>query len=148
MVRAKWLAALSNGRMAIEGVEPFDEIAGRLSPWQRLLRYLESQSLYITGMRIQVFKDGDATRTYNLPSFNVLPTGQHPKWNHVLPVRPLGYGYRRVMRHSLTTGDERRYIEVYAGYDGGLLLSLFVDEIEGTESWTILHRPKKMPVLA
>ena len=143
MVRVKWLAALSSGSVVVE----HDVAPGELSAWQQLLKHLQVNDLYITGMRLQVEKDGEATRTYNLPSHNVLPTGQHPKWNFIRPIKPIGYGYRRATRRSLTTGDERRYVEVYAGYEDGRLLSLVVDEMEGTESWTVLHAPDKLPIL-
>ena len=149
MVTTKWLAALSSGDTVVEGEPPYNYTPGDVySPWWRLVHYLRDNDLHITGMRIQCRKGNEPARTYNLPSHNVLPSGQHPKWNYIRPIVPVGYGYRRATRRSLTTQEERRYIEVYAGFEDGLLLSLLVDEIEGTESWTVLHKPEKMPVLA
>jgi hypothetical protein len=138
MVKTKWLASLSDGTLAIEGVEPFADVAGELSPWQKLLAYLEPHTVYITGMRVQVFKDGEATRTYNLPSFNKTPEGNHQKWTKLRPFDPHYYTYRRWVTCSSTTEKDHHQIEVRAHYVG-YSVSLFVDEDEGNECWVVVH---------
>jgi hypothetical protein len=138
MVRTRWLAALSDGTVAIEGIAPFEEIENELSPWQKLLAHLDAKGLYITGMRIQVFKCGEPARTYNLPSYNKTPKGNHEKWVTLRPRDPLDYSYRRWVTRSLTTKEERHHIEVRAEY-ASFSVSLFVDEDEGNESWVVVH---------
>ena len=138
MVKTKWLAALSDGTMAVEGVAPFAEVKDELSPWQKLLAYLAEHDVHITGMRVQVSKCGEATRTYNLPSFNKTPEGNHEKWVTLYPRDPASYTYRRWVTCSLTTKEERHHIEVCAHY-ADFSVSLFVDEDEGNESWVVVH---------
>ena len=138
MVRTKWLAALSDGTTAVEGIAPFADIQDELSPWNKLLTYLEVNNLHITGMRIQVSKPGEATRTYNLPSFNKTPKGNHEKWAKLFPRDPSGYRYGRWLTCSSTTEEDRHQIEIRAEY-ADFAVSLFVDEDEGNESWVVVH---------
>lgn len=142
--KTKWLASLSDGSTAIEGIEPFHVIPGELSPWLRLQNHLIVCDLYITGMRIQVEKPGDATRTYNLPSHNTTPEGKHERWRSLRPLLPESYNYFRWVTRDIVPGStEQRQIEVRAVYEG-FTVSLFVDENEGNESWVVIHE-NKMP---
>lgn len=139
MVRTKWLASLSDGSTAIEGVAPFEMVPGELSPWLKLKAHMASCGISITGMRIQVEKPGEATRTYNLPSLNKTPAGNHEKWVTLRPRDPARYDYRRWVTRTITCdGSERHHIEIRAEYDG-YAVSLFVDEDEGNESWVVVH---------
>lgn len=138
MVRTKWLAALSDGTTAIEGVTPFTKVKDELSPWQKLLVHLETNDLHITGMRVQVSALREPIRTYNLPSFNKTPKGNHEKWVKLRPRDPVGYSYRHWETVCLTGPGRRHHIEIRAHYEN-FCVSLFVDEDEGNESWVVVH---------
>lgn len=139
MVITKWLASLSDGTTVVEGMPPYEIIEGEPSPWLRLQAHLEKEGLYITGLRVQVKKDEEATRTYNLPSFNCNQNGTHEKWTKVNVLVPIGFDYYRRERHSLTTNEIRKYIQITAIFEL-FEISLFIDELEGTESWSVPHK--------
>lgn len=139
MVKTKWLAALSDGTTAVEGKGLFKEIEEELSPWQKLLIHLKEKDLHITGMRVQVSRRGESTKTYNLPSFNKTPAGNHEKWVSIYPKNPREYLYQRWVTKTLTDATpHRNQIEIRAIYDD-FVVSLFVCEDEGTESWVVIH---------
>ena len=136
MVRTKWLAALSNGTTAIEGVPPYENVKNEPSPWNRLLAHLSDTGLHITGMRVQV--GTSPVRTYNLPSFNKTPEGNHEKWVALRPCDPVKYTYRRWITQPLTRAPGQHHIEIRAHYED-FSVSLFVDEDEGNEAWVVVH---------
>ena len=138
MVTTKWLASLSDGTIAIEFLPPFEEINGELSPWNKLKAHMEENNLFITGLRVQVEKSGEATKTYNLPSSNCNKDGTHEKWSGVKPIIPIGYNYYRRIRRSLTTPEVKHYIEIIASFPK-FNVSIFIDEDEGNESWSVIH---------
>ena len=138
MVTTKWLASLSDGTTAIEGISPFAEIDGELSPWQKLMAHISTLGLRITGLRIQVSKTSEATRTYNLPNCTVTPKGNHERWNTLSPIQPSNYNYFRWVTQSMT-GEAKKQIEIRAYYPTHIV-SLFVDEDEGNESWVVVHK--------
>lgn len=138
MVKAKWLASLSNGTTVVEGIFPFDVVGDKSSPWLQLQDHIKENDIHVTGLRIQVEKDGEATRTYNLPSFNCSKSGIHEKWATIKPLMPIGYNYFRRIRRSLTTSEEHKYIQIVAIFPE-FKMSLIVDEDEGNESWVVVH---------
>jgi len=143
-VVSRWLASLSDGSVAIEGKLPFEEIPDEPSPWQRLLLHLAKNKLEITGLRIQIEKEGEPVRTFNLPS-----KSPKQKWAELKPLIPVGFNYfRRVQRSmepiesnfgNLRLGKEYHFIEIHAIYKDFTLV-LIVDENEGNECWTILKQ--------
>lgn len=137
-VNTKWLASLSDGTTAIEGMEPFAEIAGELSPWLRLQDHLKACALHITGMRIQVTRPGEATKNYNLPSLKTSPNGRHERWPALRPIVPQSYDYFRTVSGIQGGKITEQAIEIRAIY-GDVVVSLFVDETEGNESWIVIH---------
>lgn len=139
MVTTKWLASLSDGTTVVEGMSPYEIIKGEDSPWLRLIAYLKEEGLHITGLRIQVKKDEEATRTYNLPSFNCNQNGTHEKWAKLNVLVPIGFDYHRRIRRSLTTKEIRKYIQITAMFEL-FDISILIDEIEGTESWAVAHK--------
>lgn len=138
MVKTKWLAALSDGTTVVEGVAPFDVVKNEPSPWQKLKKHLAEHDLHITGMRVQVSKPGEATRTYNLPSFNKTPAGNHEKWVTLRPTDPTSYSHQRWATFTALRNETRKHIEISACY-GDFTVSLFVDEDEGNEAWVVVH---------
>ena len=140
MVRTKWLASLSDGATIIEREGLVAEVPGGLSSWQQLLRYLEEKNLHITGMRIQASQSGGPVQTYNLPSFNRTPKGNHERWVTLKPISPISYNYFRWVTKALSDSTSARHqIEIRAIYTD-FTVSLFVDENEGNESWVVVHR--------
>lgn len=142
MARTKWLASLSDGTTAVEGQDQFYSHKGDLSPWQKLKAHLEETGLHITGIRVQVFKTGEATRTYNLPSMHRTPGGNHGRWASLYPVIPDGYDCWRWVTVNLNTGEHEHEIEIRAYYHDRPDVSLIVDEDEGNECWVVPHIPK------
>ena len=149
MVKIKWLAALSDGTTAIEGEGPFAVVRGEPSPWQKLLAHLKAnkeptpelpEGLFVTGMRLQVFKSGEATRTYNAPTQQQTPEGNHEKWVALRPVSPVRYDFWRWCDAEVQSGQVRHQAEIRAHFAEGPVLSLFVDEDEGNESWIVPHK--------
>ena len=144
MVTAKWLASLSDGATAIEGIPPFEVIPGELSPWLRLQEHLKASDLHITGLRIQVEKPGESIKTYNLPSYRADSlSGEHERWRFIRPLQPLSYNYGRVAEASWGgRGDMVRgrvpHIFISAEYEN-FTVYLFVDQLEGAESWVLIH---------
>lgn len=143
-IKARWLASLSDGTTAIEGKPPFEEIPGEPSPWQKLSLHLARNGLEITGLRIQVEREGEPVRTFNLPS-----KSPKQRWASLKPLLPSGFNYfRRVEQFMEPTPDGklqlaqgRRFIEIHARYPDFDLV-LIVDEDEGNECWTmVLPRP-------
>jgi len=151
MVKAKWLASLSDGAMAIEGTPPFDVIPGELSPWLRLQEHLTASGLHITGLRIQVEKPGESIKTYNLPSYRAdTLSGKHERWQFIQPMQPLSYNYGRVAEASWGGGRAGAirgrvpHIFICAEYET-FTVYLFVDQIEGAESWVVVRENTTRP---
>ena len=143
-IKTKWLASLSDGSTAIEGDGVFIKVPGTLSPWLYLQAVLKNSGRHITGMRIQVEKPGEATRTYNLPSLKTRPDGKHEHWRHLRPRPPVSFDYFRAC--TAVMGPDGNYrniegqaIEIRAIYED-FIVSLFVDEREGNESWVVVHK--------
>lgn len=136
----RWLASLSNGETLVEGKGLLEEIKGEPSPWAKLIAYINANNLHITGLRVQVKKDSEPTKTYNLPSFNITKSGTHEKWNTVNPITPNSYDHYRWVTKAITdSSPTQRHIEIRAIYDD-FFVSLFVDELEGNECWTVVHK--------
>ena len=142
-VKARWLASLSDGSTAIEGVPPFDTIKGEDKSWPKLQKHLKDNNLTITGMRIQVTKDNEAVRTYVLPS--IMPEGAKGKFRAKKYVSPLRYTVNRIAEGRLSDGSgeiliTRTYLEVAAIYGLGGILSIMVDELDGTDCYIVPHK--------
>ena len=150
-VRTKWLAALSDGTTAIEGDEPFTIAKDEPSPMQKLLAHLEAnkgptpelpEGLRITGMRVQVFKPGEATHTYNAPTQQQTPEGNHEKWVSLRPKFPIHYDCFRWRTSALYSGKNQHQIELRSFFADGSIISLFIDQDEGNECWVVRHKSK------
>lgn len=142
-VNAKWIASLSDGATFIEGVGNWWGDTTQHSPWFKLQKYLKKNNLHITGMRIQVWKPGEPTKTYNLPSMRLTDSGQHDKFCLRYPITPISYNYYRWSSSGGVDDTEfDPYIEVQAVFED-FILSIIVCERTGNESWSIVHKRKK-----
>lgn len=145
-IKARWLVSLSDGTMALEDKHPYENIPGQVSPYQRMIRHVRENKLDISGIRIQIEKEGEATRTYNLVS-----KSPKQKWGGLSPMIPNELTYKRRVQQSGTaepneqggydvqTGSliETHFIEIHAIYDNFSLVTI-VDEDSGTESWSLI----------
>ena len=147
IVETKWVASLNDGSTAIEGTAPFAEVSGEDSPWAKLKKHIFDNHLHITGMRIQATKLGHPTETHNLPSLgdhNIRSNGKHKKFRHVKPIQPISYDYFRYIETDMyKIYKEQKFIEIRAIYED-FTVSLFVDEMEGSESWVVIHDNLKL----
>ena len=140
-VKTKWIASLSDGATFVEGLSSWYDSDAYGSPWFQLQKHLRKHDLHITGMRIQVEKTGEPTKTYNLPSMHLTEVGKHKKFNLRSPIVPVGYDYCR-WRSNVGGKNVEPYIEIMAIFEG-YRLSVIVCELTGNESWAIVHKPKK-----
>jgi hypothetical protein len=130
--KVHWIAGLSNGETAHEGKGNFQIIEGELSPWQRLLRHIETNSLRITSLSLGT----DDGRRWNLPS-----AGKNPKF-HAFATAPRPTAYRMfrsaamdVMDGSGEWGD--LYTCAEAEYENGTKMQVWVAE-DTLAAWSVL----------
>jgi hypothetical protein len=132
----RWQVSLANGDTFIEGSGLFDEVAGELSPWQKLLRYKTEQNTHITSLSL-LTNDG---RTFNLPS-----AGKNPKFIEFDGLeKPTDYLVcRKISRKIDIAGNTQEVdwlftvaIAKYADYE----LQLWVDEKNTSNMWTMVCR--------
>lgn len=150
MVTIKWVASLSDGSTAIEGVAPFEEIDGELSPWLKLREHRKQHGLRVTGLRLQVQREGEPTRTLCLPSCSVGPKGNHERFASLWPIVPVGYEFYRWVDKTVRVGHSGSLTAEYVDAihaEGralfpGFALSLIVDGGDGNETWAVVHREK------
>lgn len=128
MNETRWVAYLSNGQIAIEGVEKYRRIEGELSAWNRLQQNLVKDEVSITGLAIQC--DG---KTYHLPTNN-------PKFGGLIPKS--FNQYRRFIKDFPMGKTDKKleflYNVVEARYKD-LILRLTVSENGDGSVWTSLH---------
>lgn len=72
--KTSWQVFLSNGEIAIEGHGKFEYIEAALSPYQRLLKYIEENKLTIQGMSIKT------------PLGNIILPSVSPKFGGEIPI--------------------------------------------------------------
>jgi hypothetical protein len=132
MSKVLWTVSLSNGETLYEDKGNFQTIEGALSPWRRLLAYMEEKSLTITSLSLYT-SDG---RRWNIPSM-----GKNPKF-HVFAAAPKPSGYRffRKFGQDQTGGNagvEDHFTCIEAVYEGGTKMQVWVDESSLT-SWAFI----------
>lgn len=138
--KVKWQVSLSNGETFFEDKGNFIVIPGELSPWQKLLKYCEDNSLTITSLSLYT----DDGRTFNLPSL-----GKNPKFR-VFDLAQKPYKFTLERRYASDTDDMEhadRYTTIVAWYkfvncpefgDVSLKLSIWVDENNTQNSWSLI----------
>lgn len=133
-----WNVSLSNGETIYEEKGEYQTIPGELSPWNRLLAYIEKNNLKITSLALYT----ESGRRFNLPS-----AGNNPKFHAFsLVEQPVKYKMFRkaagdVMRP--TTGQDaiienaELYIVAEAEYANGSKLHVWVDN-KTHNSWSVI----------
>lgn len=107
-----WRVSLSNGDTFHEGNKPFQTVEGALSPWQRLLRYLETNKASITALALYT----KAGHVYQLPS-----AGNRPRF-HTTDSVEAPTGYRFFMTHKASfnahgvVSEESAWVVIEAQY--------------------------------
>lgn len=127
-----WRVSLSNGETFQENQKPFNIIPGELSPWRRLLQYVDDSDLHITSCALF-----HQNKTYNLHS-----AGNSPKFSRFNMVnKPESYWVERVLGvDRAVNGQERERqlftvgIARYKTFD----LEVWVDDKNPRNTWTLV----------
>lgn len=131
--KALWMVSLSNGENHHEEKGDYQTIAGELSPWQRLKRYIAINGLQITSLSVYT-ADG---RYFNLPS-----AGRNPKFRAFADITPpLGFNLFRQMGSDVTPtgeaiGEPDLFTVIEAQYPDRTL-QIWVDN-KTFNSWTLI----------
>lgn len=104
-----WAVGLSNGENYQENKGKFEKIAGELSPWKRLQKYVAENNLMITSLSL-VAPDG---RTFTLPS-----SGNNPKFKEFDNARkPDTYAVYRKMGLDVVKSKASSEVKTKGGPD-------------------------------
>jgi hypothetical protein len=129
----KWEVSLSNGKTFQEDKGDFVLIAGELSPWNKLLKYIEENQVSITSFAL-INEHG---QVFHLPS-----TGRQPKLRLFDMVeKPVSFKFGRRMATNLDgSGDDLFTFAtaVYPTYE----LSIYVDENNTNNCWSVVDNLK------
>jgi hypothetical protein len=128
-----WSVSLSNGDTIHEEKGEYVTQAGLLSPWQRLLLFLEKEKLLVTSLSLYS-NDG---RRWNIPS-----AGKNPKFKAFAEApKPVSYRMFRRMGGDVIGTGEITHKEIFtvaeAKYESGVVLQVWVDNATGN-SWTLI----------
>jgi hypothetical protein len=138
--KVKFKVSLNNGETFYEGKGDYVEIAGQLSPWQRLLKYTVDNKVEITSLSLYT----DSGQTFNLPS-----SGKNPKFKPFRDIqKPIDYDLKRYVARELDTtrinGDltldniaVSEWFTVIEAIYPDYKLELWVDEFNIQNCWTL-----------
>ena len=134
MKKVRWIASLSNGETLYEERGNFKTIEGELSPWQRLLLYINENELKITSIALTY----DEKTRYNLISLSA-----NPKFHAFSNAKkPEGFNFFRKLGGDVIDGKIDRvtadnFSVIEAIYKDGRKIQLWVDDNNGN-SWTLM----------
>jgi len=128
----KWQVSLNNGETLYEGKGLFIEVAGELSPWNKLQEYITANNLEITSLSLYT----DSGQRWNLPS-----KGNNPKFRAFdLAQKPFKLNLGRVQAMDIDepeNADKFTTVSAYYDYDGIVYkMSIWVDERNTNNSWS------------
>ncbi len=131
--KIKWSCSLNNGHTYYEGKNDYIEIAGELSPYLRLLKYIKEKELKITSACLY----SDDGRRWNLPA-----VGRNPKFRVFdTAEKPISYKFFRMLGMDMDLGGNKTKEEIYsvieAEYSDGKKLQTWVAQNGGT-SWSVI----------
>lgn len=133
----KWKVSLDNGENCYEGKGNFQELAGELSPWQKLQKHITDNGLKITSLSLYT----DCGKTWQLPSL-----GLNPKFSEFSTgKKPDSFNFcRKIARDSNVVdfqAQKSRVVEWYtvaiAIYEG-FEVQVWVDELNISNSWVVV----------
>lgn len=129
--RVRWMVGLSNGENICEGKGDFKSTEGELSPWQKLLKYLDEKNASITSLSLFVNE-----RRWNLPS-----SGKNPKVKEFDSAeKPIKYFCFKKMTADILSGkreNEEFYVVAQAEYERDRKLQVWVLDKEPFPSWSL-----------
>src|SRR6056297_3747626 len=132
----KWTVGLSDGSNKQSDKGEFKRVKGELSPWQKLLNYIDKKGLKITSLAL--FIEG---KRWNLPS-----KGNQPKFRAFDEAKsPNSYRFFRKMGVDILNGkkkDVEHYAVAEAQYNNKKL-QIWVKDKEPYPSWSIVLNNKK-----
>ena len=127
----KWFASLSDGQTIFEDKGDYKIIKGELSPWQRLLKHLET-GVKITSLSLYT----DDGRRFNLPSL-----GKNPNFKVFQEAEmPESYNFFRKAGADILGGKAQKYeifVVAEAIYKNNKL-QFWVSEDNNNNAWTVL----------
>lgn len=144
--QVRFQVSLSNGETLQEGVGILEEVAGELSPWNKLLQYQRLINAEIVSLCL-ITKDG---RTFNLPS-----AGKNPSFKPFrVAEKPISYKVQRAVgsEHKFSGKSDQEVpqssltdfytiaVAVYTEYE----MQLWVSEINTFNCWTVLVNKKEL----
>lgn len=128
----KWAISLSDGTNAYEDKNEYKEVEGDLSPYQKLLNYIEENDVEMTSMSLYT----DEGRAWNLPS-----AGDNPKFDRFENTdKPVDFKFRRHLRQVGMMGGSSKtykYAMIEAEYED-YKLQVWVMDKEPYPSWTLV----------
>lgn len=132
--KVKWQVSLSDGQTLFEDKGDFAVVPGELSPWNKLLKYIEDNSLAITSLSLYT----DDGRTFNLPSL-----GKNPKFRAFdLATKPTKLMLERKFAVDADDKDNPdMFTTICAWYDFEniiIKLSIWVSEANPNNSWSLI----------
>ena len=133
--RICWQVSLSTGETFFENKGRFEEIAGELSPWQKLQKYLAEAGAEITSLSLFT-EDG---RTFNLPS-----AGKNPKFQEFTGLeKPIDFQVWRKLASDICDGKVKidgnsEFYTVAEAVYPDYKLQLWVDELNIRNCWVLV----------
>lgn len=132
----KWQVSLNNGETLYEGKGNFIEVEGELSPWNKMLEYLQANNLEITSLSLYT----DSGQRWNLPS-----KGGNPKFRAFdIAQKPYKLQLERVQGmdwDDQNNPDIYTTINAFYDYEGVIYkLSVWVDEKNTNNTWTLFTK--------
>jgi len=128
----KWQVSLSNGETFFEGKSQFADVDGELSPWQKLMKYIDANSLSITSLSLF-----SGNRNYNIP-----PMGENPKFNPVIggqvSQKPFDFNMFRYAEGDIDSSGSVTPDKLYTvaeAFFNGFKVQLWVDENNVDNCW-------------
>ncbi|XOB41793.1 MAG: hypothetical protein ACKKMS_00115 [Candidatus Nealsonbacteria bacterium] len=103
--KVKWAISLSNGETVYEDKGDYRIIKGEISPWQKLLKFIDKQGVRITSLSLYM----DDGRRWNLPS-----AGRNPKFKEFADAeKPISYRFFRKAGIDMDFDGGNRKEEIY-----------------------------------
>ena len=129
----RWSVSLSNGETLYEEKGEYTTLQGQLSPWQKLLKYIQEKGLKITSLSLYT----ERGQRFNLPS-----AGKNPKFKEFTDAeKPISYRMFRKAGLDINNNkveSEERFTVIETTYSNNKKLQIWVSEQNPDISWSVL----------
>lgn len=122
--KIQWIVGLSNGETLIENEGVVSYIAGELSPWHKLQKYIKENELAITSLSL-VSKTSVGNRHYNLPNSS-------QKFGGMVPV---SYNCCTYVDTDFLSNKLYGLYKVAEAIYEDFKVQLYVSELDADKSW-------------